>query len=120
MPPVSGYQYYTCMPPVSGYQAAPFVVPFSNLGAPSLQGSPKYILNIEKQVRHVLHEINRWIFNFLISNYGRRGEGEERESQPVNIEVMEKAIAVRFLLFSHTVDENIIATIKMRKIFFTL
>ena len=38
-----------------------------------------------------LHEINRWIFNFLISNYGRGGEGEERESQPVNIEVIEKA-----------------------------
>ena len=86
------------MPPVSGYQAAPFVVPFSNLGAPSLQGSPKYILNIEKQVRHVLHEINRLIFNFLISNYGRRGEGGERESQPVNIGVMEKAREENFFI----------------------
>ena len=28
----------TCMPPVSGYHAAPFVVPFSNCGAPTLKG----------------------------------------------------------------------------------
>ena len=27
----------TCIPPVNGYHAAPFVVPFSNCGAPTLE-----------------------------------------------------------------------------------